>query len=728
MIGKICLLTLIGIAAWGETLLTVGRGTSYDLSYVQTCDCWSVRVFVTPAAAYASKTINAVVLGASMGAQSPADLVLEMPRAVKAGNELVAFDFSTGRGAKPQHAVFDVIVEFQSEKATQRQTLQLTVPAAVLRPPPTLLIQRAVPFLWFKGEDFMPPLVLVPSEKSRAPAWVTIAKEGRFSDAEGDHSGELFFNSSEKPVPRDSSQEFTYKTSGEFPLGTVKANLMISSRQLESPLMVPVEVRTKRVKAVLWCLIVAGLLLGFVLRTWLKQQLQYADLKQQALDSLQQIGIEAAKEHDGKFREKLKAAAVDLEAVIVRASRRNQQDLTDAVNTARTAVNDAKADLTDRLAKAQAKVQDFTTLTATHWRTSSAISTGLMQAAKVIPAINVALSQNDEARASALLEKEGEQLRGFLLTAIPEWRKSWTAVLGQMKASAQVMIDPDREIMLKRVADLQARLDQSPQPSAETPLTEYLADLRTIDAMTGGAISPLDTAAAAVENAWDAINTELEKKSRLPNLAAWQATKAPTDEYAEALNKASPHLTSDLMLDIATVGSQLKTLWSNALLAQIADAEKPALRALIDKGQFVEAAERIPDRPVAPADAIQGPTWHTPDAGVAAPVVRAGLILLNLRTETERVEEITTPDVSVNRLNSASDFRRLRRLTIKERFIAQSAQFVISAIGLAIVGYLLFSDKFVGTGPEMLTAFFWGFTTDVGLDALITAAKGKASA
>ena len=58
---------------------------------------------------------------------------------------------------------------------------------------------------------------------------------------------------------------------------------------------------------------------------------------------------------------------------------------------------------------------------------------------------------------------------------------------------------------------------------------------------------------------------------------------------------------------------------------------------------------------------------------------------------------------------------------------AKSVQWGISAIGLTIIGYLLFAEKFVGTPPEMLTAFLWGFTTDIGVDSLVSAAKPKAA-
>ena len=69
--------------------------------------------------------------------------------------------------------------------------------------------------------------------------------------------------------------------------------------------------------------------------------------------------------------------------------------------------------------------------------------------------------------------------------------------------------------------------------------------------------------------------------------------------------------------------------------------------------------------------------------------------------------------------------RVIETSTFRDLLFAKAIQWIISAIGLAIVGYLLFADKFTGTSGEMLTAFFWGFTTDIGLDSLVSAAKPK---
>jgi len=63
--------------------------------------------------------------------------------------------------------------------------------------------------------------------------------------------------------------------------------------------------------------------------------------------------------------------------------------------------------------------------------------------------------------------------------------------------------------------------------------------------------------------------------------------------------------------------------------------------------------------------------------------------------------------------------------TLAQLIRARWLMTALSAIGLAIVRYLLFADKFVGTSGDLMTAFFWGFSSDIGLDALITAATAK---
>jgi hypothetical protein len=160
----------------------------------------------------------------------------------------------------------------------------------------------------------------------------------------------------------------------------------------------------------------------------------------------------------------------------------------------------------------------------------------------------------------------------------------------------------------------------------------------------------------------------------------------------------------------------LKRRWWAALASQAPDPS-PAF-AFFDQGKYKEAADSI-------AGIIRGAPkpklMGIMPAAVAAPPVARPLRLASHAVATEDV-----PLENPYRPRSTSDtIRAIETRTFRELLAAKLAQWIISAVGLAIIGYLLFADKFVGTGPEMLTAFFWGFTTDVGLDALISAGKPK---
>ena len=70
-------------------------------------------------------------------------------------------------------------------------------------------------------------------------------------------------------------------------------------------------------------------------------------------------------------------------------------------------------------------------------------------------------------------------------------------------------------------------------------------------------------------------------------------------------------------------------------------------------------------------------------------------------------------------------FAEFGATSLRQLMRAKFWQALISGVALTIVGYLIFADTFVGGSGDLLSAFFWGFSTDIGVDALIAAAKAK---
>ena len=80
-------------------------------------------------------------------------------------------------------------------------------------------------------------------------------------------------------------------------------------------------------------------------------------------------------------------------------------------------------------------------------------------------------------------------------------------------------------------------------------------------------------------------------------------------------------------------------------------------------------------------------------------------------------------DRSIARLDLPAALATLRARTLGQLYRAQLGMGIVSTIGLAVVGYFLFSDKWTGNSTDMLKVFFWGFTMDIGVDALVNAGK-----
>jgi hypothetical protein len=96
--------------------------------------------------------------------------------------------------------------------------------------------------------------------------------------------------------------------------------------------------------------------------------------------------------------------------------------------------------------------------------------------------------------------------------------------------------------------------------------------------------------------------------------------------------------------------------------------------------------------------------------GDSAPPVLPPLTVTRLLTRVTHGRPATSTSVET--------FRTLARTKLVRTLLV--------GVGIVAVGYLAFQSKFIGTAAELVTIFFWGFTADVSVDALVGAiAKEK---
>src|SRR5262249_36597642 len=154
-----------------------------------------------------------------------------------------------------------------SGKTSEVKTVQLTIPAAAIAAQP-LLISRSTGWLFFPAEsDNLPPLT-VRETANKSFAQLSVLQTDQASNSDGTYSGRLVFDPKDKAsrVEPNLPSSLPYQVQGDFPVGTAKVTLGLYSDQLDSTIVVPVEVRTRVTRVALVVLLLTGLALGFFTR------------------------------------------------------------------------------------------------------------------------------------------------------------------------------------------------------------------------------------------------------------------------------------------------------------------------------------------------------------------------------------------------------------------------------------------------------------------------------
>jgi hypothetical protein len=698
-----------------QTIVTLDQGPAYEATSQDSR--WVARIFVTPAQPGDGKGIAAEIKGVSSGARSDPGLsaMFDSPHPVLDGGRLTSFDVSTKKAMDIPHGTYNVLLTFSSGEARQLSTIQFTIPAAVLAPA-HLLITRVLPLLGAASGDH--PTLVLRETGGRSPAKVQFSQD-RFSDANGEYGGQLVLPV--VTVPEGQQALVTYNTQGDFPLGTAKANLTLLSHQLDSPATVAVEVRTRRTRILLMLLVATGLLLGFLMRTVLKQQIQFGEARQLAIDEFNKLRQERDAASDDDYRAVLERAMTPLAHAIEAARASRVSDLSVAITAAEAALKAAEDGLKASTDEASATLKAVAEVVETRWRVPEPAASQLRVSQAGLAAVRGALARGNVAEARHGLDTVVESLSSSIESTVRPYRASYEGFIGDLAPVGALLLpeaQDDFQAAVKQLNDLgRAMPDVAPG--------DGIANLKTLlgaISQAGSAVeSLLANLGVKVVQTFAAMNDELSPVP-LPEPAAWSSAEAETRRFGAWLADVASDLARNSP-DMRQRAGGLRRGWWTALSVQAADPK--AAGELFKQGKYGDAAEAI-------ADTIRGGPKEKLLGVMASPVVADGTDADGGAAPPWVVPRtVERPDLAFERpyqpRRASGTIQAIETRTFHELIAAKFVQWIISAVGLTFVGYLLFADKFVGTAPELLTGFFWGFTTDVGLDALISAGKPKAA-
>jgi hypothetical protein len=579
-------------------------------------------------------------------------------------------------------------------RVLQRLQLRLTRPSAVLNASPVQL-RHEIPLGGSRGSWEGSLLI---AERSGATGINDITAAAPLFA--GRHGATLRFRDGAAGVAPGTAARIPFSVDGVLPLGTTTGTIRLSSPQLAAPLDVPITITIYRSHKLLICVIVAGLLLGWLVRTYLTRRIERNRLRVQADDVLLRMEDAIVAHADPIFQSAVRALADPLR---VARDRGKSESLTTAITTADTRLRTALEALQMRLDRARERTMVLARLVRTDWSLPVGLALSIGHAREAQSLAEGALATGDAHEADRLLDAAEEGLRNAFDDALSTWPIERTAVLEALAAlppevreKAQPWIDAIRT----DTEALQPREGEQVESLRPALSTMHRARKRQ-ERLAGQLAEWVGALAAAVEGALTRGTPVLTALAEF--LGSIEAFRGRAGAYGQD---------PDAML--AGVTSELPTLhqaFRSVIAAHTPPNAMAEVQALLAEGRYVDASERV-------ARAVQregvvlrtGSLTATNVTGFRA----SGGVSEVGSPDAARADAVPVPGIGIPERVRVHRARVWRQLVLDEAVLT-----MIVGAGITILGYYLYSPSFVGTGRELLTIFLWAFGLDVGAQVLV---------
>ena len=694
-----------------ETLLTVDRGQAYEFTWDRQNSRWVARVYVAPKPELRKTPIRVSLRSVAAGSRTDPGLTgLFQVSPVQPDPPLASFDIlvPVPKGASVPPGTYQATLIFTAAKAQETANIQMTVPSAALTGPSTLQLTRVL----FSPFDEDNPKLEIWETSGKSPADVQARQTEPFAGSDSQCGGQIRIDPA--TVSQDCNATLNYKLDDDFPMGAVSTKVTISSHQLQAPLVIPVQVRTRLTRAVLLIIIIVGLALGFLMRMVLQPRIETGEARKRAFEADRNLA-ESEGIPDTEFQGQIIKARSKLQGA-TQATTATSATIGAAITAAEAARQIAFENLQTRLKEAETKTNELAGVVTPAWTLPADIAETLTAAKEGVETAKRFLKVSDAGKALEAIQSAGEVLRTSLLVRTVAWGDSAARLLQQL-AGLELLIQAERR---EKCAAARKALDDEVDKAKIDPQADasgLKAALEAVDRFTTALPRFVRTAADDVSATFAGMD-EVIKDIALPKKELWDGARESTTKFIDELNSIRPE-PSSRWDNIDLEARQLLARWRNALESQKPQAD--AVASAFDAGKYQSAAREL-------EKALRVRVPGTTLDKAAAPLVRE--IEVTARPPYTSPAAVAAPEPAggqavATRIEPPKPFTAFGATSLRELMHAKAWQAVISGVALTIVGYMIFADKFVGTSGDLLTAFFWGFTTDIGVDALITAAKAK---
>jgi hypothetical protein len=489
-----------------------------------------------------------------------------------------------------------------------------------------------------------------------------------------------------------------------FPAGVSTGVVEVRGPDFTSPLSVEVEVKARHSRGWLIVLIVAGLLLGYLLRVFLQRRVELAKARLQSAGVIAELERGLAQSRDKGFSEKVKPALAALRQAL---DGRDSAVIDENAKTASDVLKEASTDLQSRVASAHERLKSFLPLAAPATDLPPELAAIVRDCAGVIARCAELLDRLDPTRVNDVLNDLEQRLTTDLTAPFARWRTTMPVRFRELEQLQFALQTATFEELTAAIKDLRQRVEAVAAPKELGRIAAALDEVRESQALTAArALWVKDSLAqdlATFERSFierggtDPVVTELQRVSSEVGrqLADWAQRMDPATPALESSTREKLAAALEKLLDITL--DRYKTTLLNAELTAFEEARK-ASRYWDALGALPAATTRLKagQQPRAAATVI---AFHRPQRAAAA------------GGTAEPPPSVSTQSVATINARSVSELAR-----------AEGAQTLIAAVLITALGYVLFADEFIGTLNEMATVFLWGFTLDISVSKLLEVA------
>jgi hypothetical protein len=283
---------------------------------LEDADSTAIRIPITLRSGLAAKDLTVEMLDVALGELEQPALTDAFVPSVQApgGSRGAALIITVKSDHGLRAGTYNVLLVIRKPQSSatpmeeQRLQLQLSHPAAQLQAPSTLIIERThyIPYLWLstpKPTSLSLREITRDSRVGSTAGDLTIQQSDPAKTGDSPISGRLRFT---KPtaVPAGRVAEHDFVLDGDFPLGRAAGTLLVTAPQLQSPVTVNFEVRTRLYPIWIVLVALAGILLGWWTRVFLSNRIARERAREQAFELLQRLDREIARRPDQDFQQK----------------------------------------------------------------------------------------------------------------------------------------------------------------------------------------------------------------------------------------------------------------------------------------------------------------------------------------------------------------------------------------------------------------------------------------